>query len=152
MISKLPEDCLFEIYKYLNITETLILERSLKLEYFKDLYSPYARTIQRWYKKYRKARCIRYEIYVNEYRIHNEYIHTTRYAEMYFLFHDARKLLAKLRTYYFYSLLKYYYRDDEDKEQMINHYEYTIKYPSYSNLKNFLRVININLLHRVNGM
>lgn len=152
MLSNLPEDCLFEIGKYLSIKDTLRLESSFKLECFSELYNPYARTIQKWYKKYRKARCIRYEIYVNEYRIHNEYMHTTRYAEMYFLFHDVKKLIAKLRTYYFYSLLKYYYRYESDKEEMINNYEYTVKYPSYSKLKNFLRVINIKLLHRVNGM
>jgi hypothetical protein len=77
---------------------------------------------------------------------------TTRYAEINFLLYDIRKLRVKISKYHFYAIIKYYYRYEPDKEEVIINYYYTINRPTYSNLKKFLRDVKLIVLHRLNGM
>jgi DNA polymerase III delta prime subunit len=148
MISNLPEDLVIEITKYLNIIDIIHLNNSLKLKYFYNLYTPKANIIQKWYRKYKKIRYTRYMIYYKEYQSRNDYIHTTRYAQMFFSLYDIPKLKKRMKEYHFYSLFDYYYRN-EDNNDIFNLYEHTITHPTYYNLKKFLRIIKIEILRRL---
>lgn len=148
MISNLPEDLVIEITKYLNIIDILHFDNSLKLNYFCNLYTPNTNIIQKWYRKYKKIRNTRYMIYYNEYQARNEYIYKTRYAQMFFSLYDISKLKKKMNEYHFYSILDYYYRN-ENNSDIFDLYEHTITHPTYYNLKKFLRIIKVEVLRRL---
>lgn len=148
MLSNLPEELLFEISKYLDIIDTITLEDSLKIE--PSLFLPYAFNIQRWYRKYKKARDVRYKVIYDEYQFRNKLLYRAYYAQIFFGLYNIRKLRKRIKEYHFYLLIDYYYRSDPDEmDRIITLHSITLENPSYSNLKKFVRELKIELIMRL---
>lgn len=148
MLAKLPEDLLFEISNYLDIIDTITFEKSLRIQ--PSFFLPYVEKIQKWYKKYKKARDIRYKVIYDEYQLRNKLLYDAYYAQIFFGLYNIRKVRERIKEYHFYLLIDYYYRTDPDeKDRIISLLSITLENPSYSNLKQFARELKIELIMRL---
>lgn len=151
MLSQLPEDLLFEISNYLDMKDRIMLDNSFKIEpSLLSLYLPSVYKIQSWYKKYKKARDIRYKVIYDEYQLRNKLLYDAYYAQIFFGLYNIRKVRERIKEYHFYLLIDYYYRSDPDeKDRIISLLSITLENPSYSNLKQFARELKIELIMRL---
>ena len=145
MINKLPDDILWEITKFLRIQDYLNVEW---FAYVREYYTPSVITIQRWYRKYKKRRDNRYRILFNEFQKRNEKMYDTFYANIFFSLYNLRKLRKRLNEYHFYSIMEYYLRESPNLIDLNLKYKYTLKNPTYTNLKKFLKNLPPRLILR----
>ena len=148
MLSQLPEDLLFEISNYLDIIDTITFEKTLQIQ--PSFFLPHVEKIQKWYKKYKKARDVRYKVIYDEYQLRNKLLYRAYYAQIFFGLYNIRKVRKRINEYHFYLLIDYYCRSDPDeKDRIISLLSITLENPSYSNLKQFTRELKIELIRRL---
>jgi len=131
----LPDDLHYNITTYFNIVDTITLYESLNLQILINHYHSFAKRIQKWYKKYKKTRDIRYQILLAEYQKRNNKMYSTKYLEVFFVSYDVKRLKKRLNEYHFYARMDYFYRCDEsEKERYLQRtnifklYRYTLEH------------------------
>jgi len=140
MLNNLPDDLLWYLASFLNVSDTLKIDHS-----FVIYYTPYVQRIQKWFRKYKESRDTRYSILRNEFQIRNEKMYTAFYANIFFNLYNMKKLRKTLKEYHFFSKLKYFCRD----EYIFNNYDYTLQNMSYSNCKIFIKKLPMELVLRI---
>ena len=143
MIKELPDDILWYLSDFLNVSDTLKIDNC-----FVDYYNPYVKKIQKWYRKYKEKRDLRYSILKNEFQIRNEKMYTAFYSNIFFCLYNLKKNRKKFEEYHYFCILKYFYKD-EDFTEISELYNYTLNNYSYTNLKIFLRKLKINCILRL---
>ena len=143
MLNNLPDDLLWYLASFLNVSDTLKIDHS-----FTIYYTSYAIKIQNWFRKYKESRDLRYLILRNEFQIRNEKMYTAYYANIFFNLYNMIKLKKTLKQYHFFARLKYFYRDTQN-EDIFNNYDYILQNMTYSNCKIFLKKLPMELLLRI---
>jgi hypothetical protein len=143
MLNSLPDDLLWHVSSFLNVSDSLKIDKS-----FNIYYTPYAIKIQKWYRKCKEKRDLRYSILKNEFQIRNKKMYTAFYANIFFNLYNMKKLIKFLKEYYFLSLLKYFCRDIQN-EDILHIYDNTLENMTYSNCKKFLKILPMKLLLRI---
>ena len=140
MLNNLPDDLLWYLASFLNVSDTLKIDHS-----FTIYYTPFVLKIQKWFRKYKERRDLRYSILINEFQIRNEKMYTAFYANIFFNLYNIKKLRKTLKEYHFFSMLKYFCSD----EDIFNNYDYTLQNMTYSNCKIFLKKLPMKLVLRI---
>ena len=143
MLNNLPDDLLWHLSSFLNVSDTLKIDYS-----FTIYYTPYAKKIQKWYCKYKERRDFRYSILKNEFQIRNEKMYTAFYANIFFNLYDMKKLIKNLKQYHFFAKLEYYTRYTQN-EDIFDNYDYILQNTTYSNCKIFLKKLPMELILRI---
>lgn len=144
MLNKLPEDIFLEISTYLNLIDKLSMGN-----YFSNYYNPFVTKIQKWYRKYKIKRDVRYLTLYNQFQIRNKKMYTSNYVNIFFSLYNISRLRKKMKEYHFYCTMDYFYRNDISKNNIFDLYYYTLTYPTYTNLKKFLKEIKMELKLRL---
>jgi len=144
MLQNLPDDLLFHISSFLDVIDTLNME----IKSFVVEYSQSAKIIQKWYRKYKKLRDIRYAVLLNEFSKRNEKLYKAYYANIFFSLYNQRKVRKLLKEYHFYCRLEYFYRDSTEKI-IFEDYDNTLKNLTYTTIKSFLKKLPVYLILRL---
>lgn len=130
-VSCLNKDVLFNIGKYLKASECLKINSS-----FSILYENHAKRIQFWYKKYKKIRDTRYKILYTEYKKDDTVFDKMSYMNIHLFSYDLKNLRDILNQDY--GLYKFT-SNTYNRREYFHLIENTVKNPTYTNLKKFLR-------------
>ena len=143
MLNSLPDDLLWHVSSFLNVSDSLKIDKSFIIHY-----TLYTIKIQKWFRKYKEKKDLRYCILKHEFQIRNEKMYTAFYANIFFNLYNMKKLRKFLKEYYFLSLLKYFCKDIQN-EDILHIYDDTLENMSYSNCKKFLKKLPMKLLLRI---
>lgn len=130
-LSCFNKDILFNIGKYLKVSECLKIN-----SYFNVVYENHAKRIQNWYKKYKKIRDIRYKILYTEYKKDDTVFDKMSYMNIHLFSYDLKNLRDILNQDY--GLYKFT-SNTYNRREYFHLIENTVKNPTYTNLKKFLR-------------
>jgi hypothetical protein len=141
MIDKLSDDLVWYLSHFLPVSDSLKLGKPIT-----DYYNPKALIIQRWYRKYKKIRELRYKILKNEFQL-NKKIYNCFYLNIRFILYDLSKLKIKMNEYLSESYLNFYLKNNTNKDEIKNIFFKTREEFTYNNIKYYLKMLPVKMLN-----